>query len=125
MFSDHLTKTNQFSRIHWLFAAAALMMVFLLVALALVADHQVKQANVRGLQRAAQQAAMADCVQRSTGANRHGCIRQTQTVMLADGEGWNSGARGPVPRVKNVAAGDGNTAALTTALIPVGLAQAR
>lgn len=125
MFSDHLQKVNHFPRIHLLVAAAALVMVCQLVALALVADHQVKQANVRNLQRAAQQVAMADCVERSTGATRHGCIRQTQTVMLADGEGWDSGARARVFSVKNVAVADGSTTALMTSLVPVGLAHAR
>ncbi|HQS32016.1 MAG: hypothetical protein B7X59_09200 [Polaromonas sp. 39-63-203] len=125
MFSDHLQKVNHFPRIHLLVAAAALVMVCQLVALALVADHQVKQATVRDLQRAAQQVAMADCVERSTGATRHGCIRQTQTVMLADGEGWNSGGRGRVSSVRNLAAADGSAAAVMTGLVPVGLAQAR
>ena len=125
MFSDHLQKMNHFPKINLLVAAAGLVMVCELVALALVADHQVKQANVRDLQRAAQQVAMADCVERSTGASRHGCIRQTQTVMLADGEGWNSGARGHVFSVKNVAVADGGTAGVMTSLMPVGLTQAR
>lgn len=108
-----------------LVAAAALVMVCQLVALAMVADHQVKQATVRDLQRAAQQVAMADCVERSTGATRHGCIRQTQTVMLADGEGRNSGGRGRVSSVGDVAVVDRSTAGVLTGLMPVGLAQAR
>ena len=125
MFSDHLQKMNHFPRINLLVAAAALVMVCQLVALALVADHQVKQANVRDLQRAAQQVAMADCVERSTGATRHGCIRQTQTVMVADGEGWNSAARARVFSVRNVAVADGSTAGAMTSPMPIGLAQAR
>lgn len=125
MFSDHLQKVNHFPKINLLVAAAGLVMVCQLAALAMVADHQVKQANVRDLQRAAQQVAMADCVERSTGATRHGCIRQTQTVMLADGEGWNSGVRGQVLGVKNVTVGDGASAGAMASLMPIGFAQAR
>ena len=125
MFSDHLQKMNPLPRVNLLAAAAVLVMVCQLAALALVADRQVKQASVRDLQRVAQQVAMADCVERSTGPTRHGCIRQTQTVMLAGGEASGSGDRGRAFSVKNVAAVDGITGGELTSLMPAGLAQTR
>ena len=125
MFSDHLQKMNPLPRVNLLAAAAVLVMVCQLAALALVADRQVKQASVRDLQRVAQQVAMADCVERSTGPTRHGCIRQTQTAMLADGEASGSGDQGRAFGVKNVAAVDGITGGELTSLMPAGLAQTR
>lgn len=125
MFSDHLQKMNPLPKVNLLIAAAVLVMVCQLAALALVADRQVKQASVRDLQRVAQQVAMADCVERSTGPTRHGCIRQTQTAMLAGDEASASGDRGRVFSVKSVAAVDGITGGELASLMPAGLAQTR
>jgi hypothetical protein len=78
MFSDHLQKFSRFPQTGLLMAAGGLVIVCQLAAMAMVADEQVQSAGVRDLQRVAQQVALADCIQRSTGPNRHICIRQTQ-----------------------------------------------
>jgi hypothetical protein len=78
MFSDHMQKFSRFPQTGLLIAAGGLVIVCQLVAMALVADRQVQRAGVRDLQRVAQQLAFADCIQRSTGPARHGCLRQSQ-----------------------------------------------
>jgi hypothetical protein len=78
MFSDHMQKVNRFPQAGLMMAAGGLVIVCQLIAMALVADRQVQSAGVRDLQRVAQQVAFADCIQRSTGPNRHLCIRQSQ-----------------------------------------------
>lgn len=78
MFSDHMPKMSRFPQTGLLIMAGGLVIVCQLVAMAMVADQQVQRAGVRDLQRVAQQVAFADCIQRSTGASRHGCIRQLQ-----------------------------------------------
>jgi hypothetical protein len=78
MFSDHMKESSRASPAGLLMAAGGLAVVCLLVALALVAERQVQRASVRDLQRVAQQLALADCIQRSSGAHRHLCIRQMQ-----------------------------------------------
>jgi hypothetical protein len=78
MFSDHIKKVNRFPQAGLLVLAGGLVIVCQLIAMAMVADQQVQQAGVRDLQRVAQQTALADCIQRSTGATRHICVRQAQ-----------------------------------------------
>jgi hypothetical protein len=78
MFSDHMKKVNRFPQVGLLILAGGLVIVCQLVAMAMVADRQVQRAGVRDLQRVAQQLALADCIQRSTGPTRHGCILQSQ-----------------------------------------------
>lgn len=113
MFSDHMRKFSRFPQTGLLMAAGGLVVVCQLVAMAMVADRQVQRAGVRDLQRVAQQVALADCIQRSTGATRHGCIRQSQL----DSSGYEPVIASPASEAgertfsfKNVAiAGEGAT----------------
>lgn len=113
MFSDHMQKPSRFPQTGLLMAAGGLVIVCQLVAMAMVADRQVQRAGVRDLQRATQQLALADCIQRSTGSTRHICIRQSQL----DSSGYELAVASPASEagertfsIRNVAiAGEGGT----------------
>ncbi len=96
MFSDHLRKDiDELPRLSLAAIAGVLVVICQLVAMAFVTDGQVQKASQRDLQRLAQQAAMAECVERNSGPMRHGCIQQVQAALDA---GRNAG--NDVPPVK-------------------------
>ena len=74
MFSDYWRKLTRFPQVGLMMLAAGLVGVCQLLAMVLVGGNPLQNTGVRDLQ----QAALADCVQRSTSASRHGCIRQSQ-----------------------------------------------
>ena len=87
MFSDHVQKIQKFPLLSLLAVAACLVILCQLLALALVVDRQVKRAELRDLTWIAQQVAITECIERSTGPVRHGCIQQARAardVRMAD-----------------------------------------
>jgi hypothetical protein len=84
MFSDHLKKVKRFPRVNLLVVSGGLVIVCQLAAMGMVADEQVQRAGVRDLQRAKQRLALADCIHRSTGPVRHGCISQSSRESSAE-----------------------------------------
>jgi hypothetical protein len=125
MFFDHVKKANRFPQAGLLILAGGLVIVCQLVAMAMVADRQVQRAGVRDLQRVAQQLAWADCIQRSTGPTRHGCMLQSQP----DAGGAELAAAKPADdqtfTVKNIAIADEGVTNPTADMMRVGVAAAR
>jgi hypothetical protein len=128
MFSDHVKKPSRFPQAGLLVMAAGLVIVCQLIAMAMVADRQVQRAGVRDLQRVTQQLALSDCIQRSTGATRHICVRQSQQDAYV--KDVNSGATEiaiaspavePGFAVKNIAVADGSMTGSSAELIRVGI----
>lgn len=76
MFSDHLRKVDHTSGRTLLLIAAALVIVCQLVAMALVADGQVKKAELRESQLNFQRVALARCFEVNTRPDRHSCMQQ-------------------------------------------------
>ena len=74
MFSDYLKKVTRFPTLGLMMLAGGLVVVCQLLAMVMVAGNPLQNTFVRDLQ----QVALADCIQRSTLATRHGCIRQSQ-----------------------------------------------
>ena len=74
MFPEHLKKVTRFPTLGLMMLAGGLVVVCQLLAMVMVAGNPLQNAGVRDLQ----QVAFADCIQRSTSASRHGCIRQSQ-----------------------------------------------
>ena len=74
MFSDHWRKRTWFPQVGLMMLAAGLVGVCQLLAVVLVGGNPLQNTGLRDLQ----QVALADCIQRSTSASRHGCIRQSQ-----------------------------------------------
>ena len=82
MFSDHLRKNiDELPRVSQPVVAGVLVVICQLTAMAFVTDGQVQKAGQRDLQRLAQQAAIAECVERNSGPMRHGCIQQVQAAL--------------------------------------------
>ena len=74
MFSDHWRKLTRFPQVGLMMLAAGLVGVCQLLAMVLVGGNPLQNTGLRDLQ----QVALADCIQRSTSASRHSCIRQSQ-----------------------------------------------
>lgn len=125
MFSDHLKKATRFPQTGLLMAAGALVLVCQLVAIALVANQQVQRASVRDLQRFAQQVAFADCIERSTGPTRHGCIRQSQLESNGGMPASASLAIEPTFTVNKVAMADDAVTTETVGVLRVSVKNAR
>ena len=74
MLFDHLQKLIRFPKLGLMVLAAALVVVCQLLAMVMVGGNPLQSSGVRDLQ----QAALADCIQRSISVSRHSCIRQSQ-----------------------------------------------
>lgn len=85
MFFDHRPEFSWFPQAGLLVSAGGLVLVCQLLAMAMVDDRPVRGAGVRDLQQVAQQVALADCIRRSTGPARHGCIHQAQLESKGGG----------------------------------------
>ncbi len=82
MFSDHLRQDiDALPRLSPAMLAGALVIFCQVVALSFIVEGQVEKADAREQQRLAQQAALAECVERNTGPLRHGCIQQVQAAL--------------------------------------------
>lgn len=90
MFSDHMNKIDNASTAKlWAIAGGAVILCQL-AAFAMVADGQVKKAEVRESQLAAQRVAVANCMESSIGAARHACLQQARssnTYLTAEAKG--------------------------------------
>jgi hypothetical protein len=75
MFSDHLQKIDRSSGRTLFFVAGALVMVCQLVALGMVADGQVKKAQLRDSQLSSQRTAIAQCFENTFDPARSHCVR--------------------------------------------------
>ena len=73
MFSDHLPKIDHTARHNLFVIAAALVMVCQLVAMVVVADGQVKKAEVRESQMQSQRLVVAQCLENTKGAALSSC----------------------------------------------------
>lgn len=90
MFSDHLNKIDNVSTGKlWAIAGGAVILCQL-VAFAMVADGQVKKAEVRESRLAFERVAVANCMESSVGAARHACLQQARssnTYLTAEAKG--------------------------------------
>lgn len=82
MFSDHLRKIQEIPHKTLLGVAGGFVILCQLVALAMVADEQVKKAQVRETQRISERIATAHCMESSMGAARHSCLQQAKAANL-------------------------------------------
>lgn len=78
MLADQFQKIERFSSRSLLLVAAGLVIVCQLVAMAMVADGQVKRAESRQAQIAAQNVALASCFETSTRFDRDSCMQRMQ-----------------------------------------------
>jgi hypothetical protein len=82
MFSDHLRKIKEIPYKTLLGVAGGFLILCQLVALAMVADEQVKKAQVREAQRTSERIAAAHCMESTMGAARHSCLQQAKAANL-------------------------------------------
>lgn len=82
MFSDHLRKIKEIPYKTLLGVAGGFLILCQLVALAMVADEQVKKAQVRDTQRISERIATAHCMESSMGVARHSCLQQAKAANL-------------------------------------------
>ena len=76
MFSDHMRKIDNAGGRTLLIIAAALVITCQLVAMAMVADGQVKKAELRETNLTLQRVAMARCMEANPRADRESCLQQ-------------------------------------------------
>ena len=76
MFSDHLQKIDRSSGRNLFVIAGALVILCQLVAMAIVADGQVKKAELRESQMTSQRVALAQCFENTFGSARSSCMRE-------------------------------------------------
>ena len=82
MFSEHLRKINEIPRRTLLGVAGGFLILCQLGAIAMVADEQVKKAQVRETQRTSERIAAAHCMESTMGAARHSCLQQAKAANL-------------------------------------------
>ncbi len=98
MLSDQFQKIERTSSRNLFLIAAGLVIVCQLVAMAMVADGQVKKAALREAQISAQNVALASCFESSARFDRNNCMRQLQAdnssaainTMASNGEGFSA-----------------------------------
>ncbi|MEO6017947.1 MAG: hypothetical protein ABIP46_11880 [Polaromonas sp.] len=78
MLSDQFQKIERTSSRNLFLIAAGLVIICQLVAMAMVADGQVKRAELRQAQISAQNVALANCFETSTRFDRNSCMQRTQ-----------------------------------------------
>ena len=76
MFSDHLPPVGKPQGRNWLLMAGVCVIFGQIGAMVLVANGQVKKAQLRDSRNTAQSLVIAQCVATSTGPNRNGCFSQ-------------------------------------------------
>ncbi len=81
MFSDHIRKVDNASGRTLLLVAAGLVIVCQLVAMALVAEGQVKKAEVRESQLSFQRTATARCFETNSRFDRQSCLDQANADL--------------------------------------------
>lgn len=106
MFSDHLPKINQTAGSNLFVIAGALVIVCQLVAMVLVADGQVKKAEVRESQMQSQRQAVVKCLENAQGAELSTCTTRVhsdnrQVITLNQVNESSEGFRRPTRRSSN------------------------
>ena len=103
MFSDHLPKIDQNAARSLFVIAGALVMVCQLVAMVVVADGQVKKAEVRESQLQSQRLVVAQCLETARGVALSGCTdrgtsdnRQTTTNSSQADDGTQDRGRSAI-----------------------------
>lgn len=102
MLSDQFQKIERTSSRNLFLIAAGLVIACQLVAMAMVADGQVKKASLREAQISAQNVALASCFEASTRFDRGNCTRQLQAdsssadtnTTTENGAGFNASQPG-------------------------------
>lgn len=85
MISGHFQKVHLINSRNLLLLAGMLLIIGQLVAVAMVADGQVKKAQGRNSDVASQKLVVAQCLESSVGSNRQACSRQARvTTQLPD-----------------------------------------
>ena len=103
MFSDRLPKIDQTAGSNLFVIAGALVMVCQLVAMVVVADGQVKKAEVRESQMQSQRQVVAKCLESAQGAELSACTTQVysdnrQVTTLNQVKDSTQGLRRPASR---------------------------
>ncbi|MBC7610779.1 MAG: hypothetical protein H7228_14610 [Polaromonas sp.] len=127
MFSEYMRKIDRTSGRNLLFIAAALVIVCQLVAMALVADGQVKKAEIRESQLSFQRVAMARCFEVKSRFDRDSCMQQVNAeagnaapVVSVVSASSDSADESPSrQRVGEQASAFGSSPETTRGLIPV------
>ncbi|MES2192226.1 MAG: hypothetical protein V4454_19070 [Pseudomonadota bacterium] len=97
MFSDHLQKPDRISGSKLLLMAGGLVIACQLVAMVMVAGEQVKKAEMRDSRQSLQRAAIAQCFEANTRAERQSCMLQVREGMPAGNQiAANAGSLDPV-----------------------------
>jgi len=81
MFSDHLQKLDRISGRHLFLMAGGLVIACQLVAMVMVVGEQVKKAELRDSQQSLQRAAIAQCFEASSRADRQSCMMQVRNIV--------------------------------------------
>ncbi len=97
MFSDHLQKLDRISGRSLFLMAGGLVIACQLVAMVMVADEQVRKAELRDSQLSSQRAAIARCFEGNTRAERQSCMLQVRNMTPAEPQvAANTGSLDPV-----------------------------
>ncbi len=83
MFSDHFPPRAPSHTQLWLALGAGVVIICQLGALAWLADGQMDKAQTREARYTAERELLAQCIEKSSGATRHLCIRQAKAEVLA------------------------------------------
>ncbi|MEO6018110.1 MAG: hypothetical protein ABIP46_12715 [Polaromonas sp.] len=92
MFSDHLPKIEMpkianLSPKAWFAIAAGLVFLCQLVALGMVADGQVKKAQLREAQSGSERLAVARCIETNSAASRNSCLQLNEAAQPSQNTG--------------------------------------
>ena len=97
MFSDHLQKLDRISGRNLFMMAGGLVIACQLVAMVVVASEQVKKAELRDSQVSAQHAAIAQCFEANSRAERQSCMSQVRNIVPSGNQvAVNAGGLDPV-----------------------------
>ena len=97
MFSDHLQKLDRVSGRSLFVVAGGLVIACQLVAMVMVADEQVRKAELRDSRQSLQRAAIAQCFEANTRAERQSCMLQVRNMTPAGNQvAANGGSLDPV-----------------------------
>ncbi len=83
MFSDHLVPRAPSHTQIWLALGAGVVIICQLGALAWLADGQMDKAQTREARYTAERELLAQCIEKSSGATRHLCIKQSKVEVMA------------------------------------------
>jgi uncharacterized membrane protein len=114
MISDHFHKIDKASGAGLWVAAGVLVIVCQFIAFVMVAQGQVKKAELREARLALERVAIANCMESSVGAARHNCLQQARA-----GESYVTAGATVAPATVSYAQGAPST---WRSLVPVAFA---